>query len=181
MVKNPTIPPVLVLSTGRCGSTMVSNIPSLHPRVLSPSESLTCLGLKTFRPRRPSGEWMWKLYSRQSYRTRLLLKEPFDKLQITDFAAYWSTMIGLAHDVLGDLPSDRLLKLKLEDMQAAPEAQLRRLIRFIDPALEDEVWIQEASTIPSQTPSKFAKPDADEQAATTEACRPGLVRLGYAV
>lgn len=344
MVKFPAIPPVLVLSTGRCGSTMVSNMLNLHPRVLSLSEFFTCLGLKTFRPRRPTGDWMWKLYSHQSYRTRLLLREPFeeliypfddpesrftrsdvppiactalphltkdhdalfdelepvvraqpkqppaahlrhlfgwlcqrfgadtwversggslifaprllrefpearvvhvyrdgrettlsmsrhypfrlylatmkklrprvtdmevlvagvrrwakinpwlelllpllvkperlpfDKLKITDFAAYWSAMIGLAHEMLGDLPSDRLLNLKFEDVQAEPEAQLRRLIRFIAPSLEDEAWIREASAIPRQTPSKFARLGSDEQAAITEACRPGLERLGY--
>ena len=80
MVKSPAIPPVLVLSTGRCGSTMVSNMLNLHPRVLSLSEFFTCIGLKTFRPRRPTGDWMWKLYSQQSYRTRLLLREPFEEL-----------------------------------------------------------------------------------------------------
>ena len=344
MAKPPTISPVIVLSTGRCGSTMVSNMLNIHPKVLSLSEFFTCIGLKTFRPRRPSGEWMWKLYSRQSYRTRLLLREPFeeliypfddpdsrfsridappiacaalphitnehdalfdelepvvrsqpkqppaahlrhlfgwlcerfcadvwversggslvfaprllsefpearvvhvyrdgrdttlsmcrhypfrlylatmkklrprvtdmevlvggikrwakinpwlefllpvlvkpeklpfDKLEISDFAAYWSAMIGLADDILGDLPSDRLLNLKFEDMQAEPEVQLRRLIRFIDPSLEDEAWIREASAIPRRTPSKFAKLGAEEQAAITEACRPGLERLGY--
>lgn len=346
MAKPPAIPPVLVLSTGRCGSTMVSNMLNLHPRVLSLSEFFTCVGLKTFRPRRPTGEWMWKLYSEQSYRTRLLLREPFeeliypfedpdsrftradappivcaalphitkehdalfdelepvvrsqpkqppaahlrhlfewlcerygsdvwversggslvfaprllsefpearvvhvyrdgrdttlsmcrhypfrlylatmkkmrprvtdmevlvsgikrwakinpwlefllpvlvkpeklpfDKLEITDFAAYWSAMIGLADDMLSDLPADRLLNLKFEDMQAKPEVQLRRLIRFIEPSLEDEAWIREASAIPRQTPSKFANLGADEQAAITEACRPGLERLGYSI
>lgn len=323
---------------------MVSNMLNLHPRILSLSEFFTCIGLKTFRPRRPTGEWMWKLYSRQSYRTRLLLREPFeeliypfddpasrftrsnvppiacatlphitkehdalfdelepviraqpkqppavhlrhlfgwlcerygrrvwversggslifaprllsefpevrvvhvyrdgretalsmsrhypfrlylatmkklrprtadiavlveglrrwakinpwlelllpvlvkperlpfDKLKITDFAAYWSAMIGLAQDILGDLPSDRVLNLKFENMQAEPDAQLRRLIRFIDPCLEDDTWIRAASAIPRQTPSRFARLAAEEQAAITEACHPGLERLGY--
>ena len=344
MTKLPAIPPVLVLSTGRCGSTMVSNVLNLHPGVLSLSEFFSCIGLKTFRPRRPTGDWMWRLYSRQSYRTRLLLREPveeliypfgdpnsrftrgdvppiacaalphitkehdslfdelepvvrgqprqppavhlrhlfgwlcdrfghsvwversggslvfaprllsefpearvvhvyrdgretalsmsrhyafrlylatmkklrpratdiavlvegvrrwakinpwlelllpvlvrperlpFDQLKLADFAAYWSAMIGLAQDMLGSLPPERLLNLKFEDMQAEPETQLRRLIRFIDPGLEDEAWIREASAIPRQTPSKFARLPAEERAAIAKACRPGLERLGY--
>ena len=344
MTRPPAIPPVLVLSTGRCGSTMVSNLLNLHPRVLSLSELFTGIGLKTFRFRRTSGDWMWKLYSRQSYRTRLLLREPFeeltypfddpdsrftradappialaalphitkehdalfdelepvvrsrprqspadhlrdlfgwlcerfdrdvwversggslvfaprllsefpearvvhvyrdgretalsmsrhypfrlylatmrklrprvtdvavlvegvrrwskinpwlelllpvlvrpeklpfDKLELADFAAWWNAMIDLAQDMLGDLPPDRLLNLKFEDVQREPEAQLRRLIRFIDPSLEDEEWIRGASAVPRRTPSRFAKLGAAEQAAVVEACRPGLERLGY--
>ena len=343
---SPPIPPVLVLSTGRCGSTMVSNILNLHPRVLSLSEFFTGVGLKAFRFRRTGADRMWRLYSRQSYRTRLLVREPFeeliypfddpdsrftrsdappialaalphitkehdalfdelepvvrsqprqspadhmrqlfgwlcerfdrdvwversggslvfaprllsefpearvihvyrdgretalsmsrhypfqlylatlkklrprvtdvatlvegvrrwsrinpwlelllpllvkpdnlqfDNLGLADFAAYWNAMIGLAHDVLDDLPPDRLLNLKFEDMQAEPEAEIRRLIRFIAPSLEDEDWIREASAIPGRRPSKFAKLDAAEQSAIVEACRPGLERLGYPV
>ena len=323
---------------------MVSNLLNLHPRVLSLSELFTGIGLKTFRFRRTSGDWMWKLYSRQSYRTRLLLREPFeeltypfddpdsrftradappialaalphitkeydalfdelepvvrsrprqapadhlrdlfgwlcerfdrdvwversggslvfaprllsefpearvvhvyrdgretalsmsrhypfrlylatmrklrprvtdvavlvegvrrwskinpwlelllpvlvrpeklpfDKLELADFAAYWNAMIDLAQDMLGDLPPDRLLNLKFEDVQREPEAQLRRLIRFIAPSLEDEEWIRGAAAVPRRTPSRFAKLGAAEQAAVVEACRPGLERLGY--
>ena len=53
---------------------------NMPPRVLSLSEFFTCIGLKTFRLRRPTGDWTWKLYSRQSYRTLLLLREPFEEL-----------------------------------------------------------------------------------------------------
>ena len=108
-------------------------------------------------------------------------KLPFDKLKVADFAAYWNAMIGLAQDVLSDLPSDRLLNVRFEDVQAEPEAQLRRLIRFIAPSLENDAWIREASAVPRQTPSKFAALDAADQAAIVDACRPGLEFLGYAI
>ncbi len=36
-------PPVFVVSTGRCGSTMLSDMVRLHPRMLSVSEFLACL------------------------------------------------------------------------------------------------------------------------------------------
>ena len=54
-----------------------------------------------------------------------------------------------------------------------------RRVRFIDPSPEDKNWIREASTIPRQEPSKFARLPAEERRAVTEACRPGLERLGY--
>ena len=56
--------PVLVLSTGRCGSTMVSDILSRHPGILSVSEFFSFVGPRAFVGRRLSGERIWCLYSR---------------------------------------------------------------------------------------------------------------------
>ena len=348
MVKppGPPIPPVLVLGTGRCGSTMVSNLLKAHPRILSLSEFFSYVGMDPFRLRNPTGDRMWQIYSRQRDRTRLMLQEsyeellypvdgparrftrhdvppilcttlpyltdryealydelepvvraqpkqppaahlrhlfgwlcerfgchawaersgltllvgprllrefpearvihiyrdgretaismsrhylfrmivatfkrlhlfrmflatmpwmsrggcsenivslmeayipklvryerlPFDALQVTDFAAFWNVLIALADSMLSKLPPARLLNLKFEDMQEDPETHIRRLIRFIDPTLEDEEWIRRASAIPRPTPSKFQTLSPDDQAAIIAACRPGLECLGY--
>lgn len=40
------------------------------------------------------------------------------------------------------MPPERPLNFKFEDAQANPEAEVRRVIRFIDPRLEDEGWIK---------------------------------------
>ena len=342
-----TIPPVFVLSTGRCGSTMISDILNRHPDILSISEFFSCLGWDIFARRRSTGDWMWRLYSEPGFRmgviarggsfsellypvddpnarfsrlnlppimavtlphltdrheelfdelepvvrrqpwqapvdhyralfewlaarfggkvwvergggtlllaSRLLrhfpearvvhvyrdgretalsmshhppfrallamarryrpygvslervlgklerhdrltawlgrLAEmfsdldrlPYDKVALQDFAAFWCTMIESGHRTFGHFPPSRLLNVRFEDVQADPEEQLRRLIRFISPDLEDDKWLREAAAIPRPTSSKFAKLDADTQRAITEACRPGLERLGYAV
>lgn len=340
------IPPVLILSTGRCGSTMVSNILNRHPQVLSLSEFFSYLGMRSFLQWRPSGDRMWDLYSRQRKRTRLMLREkyeellypiddpaarftrhdvppilcatlphlteryevlfdelglvvrsqgrqrpvehfrflfgwlcqrfghnvwaersggsllfaarllrefsdarvihvyrdgretaismsrhylfrmivahlrvlrswgidamtsmskgkhwdrvnpwlepivnafihterlPHDQLTLPEFARFWSVMVERGHRLFDDFPAERLLDVRFEDVQAEPEAQIRRLIRFIDPSLEDEAWLREVITIPRPTPSNFNRLPADERAAMTEACRPGLERLGYPV
>ena len=103
----------------------------------------------------------------------------WDKLTLLDFGTLWSRMIDIGHDLFGHFPPDRLLNIRFEDMQADPSNQIRRLIRFIAPSLEDESWLREASGIPRPTPSKFERMGAAEQAALTQACRPGLQRLGY--
>lgn len=339
-----TIPPVFVLSTGRCGSTMVSNLLNRHPRVLSLSEFISYIGVRSLSPRRPDGEWMWDRYSRQQPRTRLMLQGryeellyplddpdsrfsqddvppilcatlphlteryealfdelgpvvrgqprqsprehfqflfewlcqrfgcctwaersggsllfasrlllefpearvihvyrdgretaismsrhylfrliaanmmamrtygfdamkilargrhwewlsfrlepltrwvlnparlPYDKLTLPYFGTLWSAMIERGARMLGRLPSDRILNVRFEDVQANPDRENRRLIRFIAPTLEDEAWLSEVRSIPRQTPSKFAQLAPDEQAALTETCRPGLEILGY--
>ena len=338
------IPPVFVLSTGRCGSTMVSDLLNRHPAVLSMSEFFAQLGVAAFTRRRVSGEWMWRLYGEPSIRMRIVTHEgltevlyPFDdpsarfsadtlppimavtlphltdryeelfdemgpwvrsqpratppdhvralcrwlgerrgakvwverhggslilasrllrhfpearivhvyrdgretalsmaghppfklvlararrarrigldsyrllerlerrdgltrllqriqwrrtdldafmaeEVPLPEAAELWSRMIETGHRVFGDFPPDRLLNLRFEDVQRHPERECRRLIRFISPELEDDDWVAEAARIPRPTPSKFARLDAAERQAITEACRPGLERLGY--
>ena len=339
-----TIPPVFVLSTGRCGSTMVSNLLNQHPRVLSLSEFISYIGIRSLSRRRSTGDWMWNRYSRQQHRTHLMLQGryeellyplddpnarfsqedvppilcatlphltecyeelfdelepvvrgqprqsptdhlryliewlcqrygcctwaersggsllfasrllqefpearvihvyrdgretaismsrhylfrliaanmlalrsfgfdameslargrywerlsfrlepltrlllnparlPYDKLTLRDFGMLWNAMIERGDRMLGSLPSERLLNVKFEDVQAEPEREIRRLIRFMDPSLEDEAWLREVRSIPRQTPSKFAQLAAGDQTALNEVCRLGLERLGY--
>ena len=337
--------PVLVLSTGRCGSTMVSNMLNRHPEVLSVSEFFAFIGLNAFVGRRPSGARMWRLYSRPGTRSRYLEytgpfdellypvgdsaarfslgdlppilavalphltdeyhalydecgsvvrgqpRQPpadhhrrlfewlarrldrkvwversggsllfasrllrafpdarvihvfrdgrdtaismsrhppfrimlaiaeklrplgidpvdwlialdgrerlaawlgalvdrilrperlrFDRVTIADYAVFWNRMIAIGHDVFGHFSADRLLNVRFEDVLAKPEPQIRRMIRFISPGLENEAWVREASAIPRSASSKFARLGSREQIAITEACRPGLERLGY--
>ena len=73
-------PPIFVISTGRCGSTMVSDILNRHPRVLSLSEFISYIGVRSFSRRRPTGNWMWNRYSRQQHRTRLMLRGRYEEL-----------------------------------------------------------------------------------------------------
>ena len=344
MVTSPTIPPIFVLSTGRCGSTMVSNLLNHHPRVLSLSELISYIGIRSFSRRRTTGDWMWERYSRQQPRTRLMLqgryeellyplddpnarftqadvppilcatlphlteryeelfdalepvvrgqprqspadhlrhfiewlcqrygcytwaersggsllfasrllhefpearvihvyrdgrettismsrhylfrliaatmlalrsfgfdavkslargrhwerlssrleplttlllnpaKLPYDDLTLRDFGVLWSAMIERGDRMLSRLPAGHLLNVKFEAIQAEPDREIRRLIRFIDPVLEDEAWLGAVRSIPRQTTSKFAQLAAGEQAALSAACRRGLERLGY--
>lgn len=106
-------------------------------------------------------------------------KLPYDKLTLADFGHFWSGMIGRGERMFGHFPPDRLLNLRFEDVQADPETQIRRLIRFIDPSLENEAWLRKAAAVPHPTPPKFASLDAADRAALNAACRPGLEWLGY--
>ena len=59
-------PPVFIVGTGRCGSTMMSNVVRLHPRLLSLSEFFTSLAGHAFTLREPDGERFWMLLTRLS-------------------------------------------------------------------------------------------------------------------
>ncbi|MXX76297.1 MAG: sulfotransferase [Holophagales bacterium] len=342
-----SIPPVLILSTGRCGSTMLTDVLNLHPRVLSVSEFFSAYQLSAFGKRRPRGDDMWRLYSVQSRRTRLALREtfhellypfgdpearytlrtvppimaitlpnltdryeelygelepvvraqprqspadhfrqtfswlcqrfdrsvwversggsllvapllvrnfpdarvihiyrdgrdtsvslaghpafrgllakarrirawgvdpvksmplvqrfnrlgcwmdnladmfidqeklPYDAVTLADFAAFWNGLIEVGRRTFADLPSERLLNVKFEDVQAEPRRELQRIIRFISPELDDPDWLRSASAIPRpQVRSRFDELDGAEQAAIIQACRPGLELLDYPI
>ena len=76
----PLQPPVLVLSTGRCGSTALSNILNLHPRILSLSEFVSFTGLHPFFHRRPDGRRIWRALAGQRRRTRIMLARDYDEV-----------------------------------------------------------------------------------------------------
>lgn len=73
-------PPIFVLTTGRCGSTTLSNILNAHPRILSLSEFVSFTGIGPFRYRNPSGRTIWKVLSEQRRRTQLMLAHDYDEL-----------------------------------------------------------------------------------------------------
>ena len=75
-----TPPPVFVLSTGRCGSTLLSNILNLHPRILSLSEFVSFTGIAPFSWRNPDGQRMWRVLAAQPRRMRLMLAEDYEEL-----------------------------------------------------------------------------------------------------
>ena len=108
-------------------------------------------------------------------------KLPYDKLVLADFGFLWSGMIEHAHNVFGRLPPGRVMSVAFEKLQSEPEAELRRLIRFVSPELADDQWVREAAKLPRppRSPSNFERLPSAELHSLTEACRPGLERLGY--
>ena len=86
-------------------------------------------------------------------------------------------MIERSHRMFVPFPPGRLLNVRFEAVQAEPDAQIRRIIRFIDPGLEDEDWLRAAVRIPRRTPSRFAQLGAEDRAMLTKGCRLGLERF----
>ena len=74
------IAPVLVLSTGRCGSTMLSDVLNTHPEVLSLSEFFASLGMKALARKRLSGEAMWRICCRHSPGLQAMLAGGKDRI-----------------------------------------------------------------------------------------------------
>ena len=74
------IAPVLVLSTGRCGSTMVSEVLNTHPEVLSLSEFFISLGMKSLIRKRLNGKALWGICCRHSPGLKAMLAGNRDRI-----------------------------------------------------------------------------------------------------
>ncbi|NIZ07941.1 sulfotransferase [Pseudooceanicola sp. HF7] len=96
-----------------------------------------------------------------------------------DLAAYWSDLIETGLDAFADLPPERLFTLAFADLADDPRSRMEALIRFIDPSLVDEAWLDEVATMIRPTRSRAASLPPAQRDALTQAARPGLSRLGY--
>ena len=71
---------VFVVGTGRCGSTLISNILRLHPRIASISEffsfitDLGCQVSTAFPSHEVDGVWLWRLISTAWPRQNLMIR-----------------------------------------------------------------------------------------------------------
>ena len=76
-------------------------------------------------------------------------------LQTAHFAAFWNIMIHYALRLFRRILPQSLLNVKFEEVQSDPEPQIKRIIRFISPALEDSAWREDACAVPRPTASRF--------------------------
>ena len=151
-MKAKRIAPVLVLSTGRCGSTMLSDILNTHPDILSLSEFFASVGLKAFVRKRLDGKAMWEIWRRHSPGLKAMLagnrdrvRYPFDTPQAR-FSPH--NIPSLLCTTLPHLTPDfESLYDELEPVvQARPKAaladQYRFLFDWLCERLGRRVWIE---------------------------------------
>lgn len=147
--------PLFVLSTGRCGSTALSAMLNLHPRILSLSEFFSFTGIAPFAWRNPDGRRIWRALAAQPRRMRLMLAEPYDEL-LYDFdrpgARYTRADIppilctALPH-IAGD-PEDaenlfeRLRPAVLARSRQPAADHYRALFEWLRDALGRDIWIE---------------------------------------
>ncbi|HEV2381376.1 MAG TPA: sulfotransferase [Terriglobia bacterium] len=93
------------------------------------------------------------------------------------FGLHWSGEIKRGLHALAELPRERVLTLRFEDILADPAPCLRELIGFIDPELVDEEWVRRSAAMVRPVRSSWQKLPPQEQAALVGVCSPGLAAL----
>ncbi len=73
-INNKMAAPVFIVSTGRCGLTMLSNMVRLHPKILSISEFFVYLAKGAFRDKKVSGRVAYRRLNKPGAVVRALLK-----------------------------------------------------------------------------------------------------------
>lgn len=89
----------------------------------------------------------------------------------------WSEMIAVGLQLLGKVPAERVLHVRYESVLAAPQAELRRIVRFMDPGLDDPSWLALAAGRVRENPLKWVSLPAGERARLESACAPGMELL----
>lgn len=115
---------------------------------------------------------------------RGLVPESFDvdvfqrfELPIEPIGAAWSEMIAVGLKLLEAVPTERVLHVRYESMLDEPHAELRRIVRFMDPSLDNPSWLAQAVARVRKNPPKWVTLPADERARLESACAPGMALL----
>ena len=143
------LPPVLVLSTGRCGSTMISEILNTHPRVLSLSETFTRVGQGPFRRRRCDGKQIWRAFSNHSkWRLHTGYKEALYPFGSPGARYTRSDVPPLACTTLPHLTDecdalfDELAQVVPAWPRRRPSEHFRELFEWLCRRFERDVWVE---------------------------------------
>lgn len=148
----PKITPVLVLSTGRCGSTLLSELFRLHPLVLSVSEFFSTLGNRAFARSRATGDWIWNLYSAPWQRASVVTNEAVKEILYpvkSDAARFsWSTLPAIMATTLPHLTPeyeslfDELEPVVRSQPLQSPGDHYRFLFDWLCRRFQRRVWIE---------------------------------------
>jgi hypothetical protein len=146
--------PVIVVSTGRCGSTLLSNMVREHPELLSLSEFFILLGDDAFPPGLVSGTRFWEILTRPHKRLHRAQRSGIrmDELVYRPGpGARFTTDLGIPPILLTPLPHlvdepaalfDELAAW-VPGLEAAPIAgQYRRLFGWLSRRLGRRVWVE---------------------------------------
>jgi hypothetical protein len=93
------------------------------------------------------------------------------------FGLHWSGELRRGLEALAELPRERVLTLRFEDILANPAPCLRQLIAFIDPDFADEEWIRRSAAMVRPARSSWQQLSPEEQASLSGACQPGVAAL----
>lgn len=152
---------VFVVGTGRCGSTLISNMLRLHPQILSLSElfsfisDLGCQIAETFPPGMIEGERMWALLAAQLPRQNLMLRHDVAMPEVLypwrDPASRFNAQTGvpaisqvsLPH--LSDTPDilfDQLQALVCSLPAAPAGVQYQRVFAWLAEQQQAPIWVE---------------------------------------
>jgi len=93
------------------------------------------------------------------------------------FGATWSTAVVRGMDELATLPPDRVLHVRYESILAEPRPMLQRMVRFMDPSLDDPAWLERAAARVRPNPPRWGSLPVRERASLQAACSAGMERL----
>jgi putative sulfotransferase len=115
---------------------------------------------------------------------RGLLPESFDvdvfervELPIDQIGQAWSELIAVGLQLLEKLPAGQVLHVRYESILDAPQVELQRIVRFMDPSLDEPSWLAQAAGRVRPNPPKWMSLPIAERSRLESACAPGMELL----
>ena len=147
------IPPVIIVSTGRCGSTLLSEMLALHPDILSLSEVFMAINTRAFVHRELDGSKFWSLMSKPRFSmSRILTPETCSQEFKFDFARSerytQDTLPPILYMALPRLSDDpealyrELERTILDRGNASLSDQYNFMFNWLRERFEKKVWIE---------------------------------------
>jgi hypothetical protein len=90
------------------------------------------------------------------------------------YGRYWSEQLVNAAPALAELPADRLLTVRFEDVVEDPALWMERLAGFLDLPTDDGFAPRAAALVRGRPAARYPSLGADGAAALDRACAPGL-------
>lgn len=138
--------PIFVVGTGRCGSTLLSNMISLHPDILSLSEFFVSLSPYGFTKKIINGRAFWEMLSTPRAKVDLMMKH---RIGIPEFL--YSSDKGVPPILLMTLPHltnepevlfEELQLYVLTLPEDALSTQYIRLFEYLKKKFNKQIWIE---------------------------------------
>ncbi|WP_437664783.1 sulfotransferase [Sorangium sp. So ce1182] len=130
-------PPLFIVGTGRCGSTMLSRLLAQHPDVASLSELYNSLGAGAFPQDPVDGPSLWEALSRPRPHHRIWLQLVEHGIEIDEFR-YPRTGLGRFRE--GGIPP--LLTMTLPELSDDPDGLHEELRLFVEALPADRLGAQ---------------------------------------
>ena len=115
--------------------------------------------------------WRFRFFSAERYQAT--------RIRLTSAGWFWSNMIERGSRYLSELPEDRVLSMRFEDLLQSPRAEIGRFIDFVGSEFADRQWLDDVCELPRKRPPSWHRLTPEKRLSLAAACAPGQCILGY--
>ncbi len=144
------------------------------------AELLRRTGLDPFHPFHSLGTSPWMPFF-ERWKFRFFSAERYKRARIplTSAGWFWSNMIERGSRYLDELPDDRVLSMRFEEVVESPRTEMSRFVDFVGTEFANKQWLDDVCGLPRKRSPSWLRLAPDDQRSLAAACALGQRILGY--